>query len=264
MPHGLSFLAAYTFSKALATADTAGPGNYYDYGQNFYNRRADYSVTQYNIPSDLKLTWIYDLPFGPQGRFFRSGFLGNVLGGWTMSMLHRYRSGSPLSIAAGGFDGQALFNGTFRGDILLPSDQWVLGKPDTIDPVNGSQYLNPKAFGNPPATNRNIPLRLGNAPRFLSNLRGFAVYTEDFSLTKKTALHFREGASFEIRMDAINVFNRTEYNGPGTNVLDPALVVPEHVPWVGVIDTRAGPLGGVSVRVTPDASTSPRSCTVTV
>src|SRR5262249_44938119 len=118
-PHGLSFLAAYTFSKALGTADTAGPGNYYDYGQNFYDRRSDYAVTRYNIPHDVKLTWIYDLPFGPAGRWFRSGFLGKVAGGWTMSMLHRYRSGDPIGISAGGFDTQALYNGTFRGDILL-------------------------------------------------------------------------------------------------------------------------------------------------
>ena len=62
---------------------------------------------------------------------------------------------------------------------------------------------------------------LGNAPRFLSNLKGFAVYTEDFSLTKKIDLGFREGASFELRMDAINVFNRTEYDNPSTNVLGP-------------------------------------------
>jgi len=150
--------------------------------------------------------------------------MGNVLGGWTISTLHRYRSGVPLGISAGGFDSQALFNGTFRGDILLPSDQWVLDKPDTIDPVNGTQYLNVKAFGNPPATNKNIPLRLGNSPRYLSNLRGFAIYTEDFSLSKKTALGFREGASFEIRMDVINAFNRTEYkfdnSENNTNVLD--------------------------------------------
>ena len=106
-------------------------------------------------------------------------------------------------------------------DILLPRDQWVLTKPGTIDPVNGSPYLNPLAFGNPPATNKNIPLRLGNAPRFLSNLRGFAIYTEDFSLTKKTALGFREGASFEIRMDAINVFNRTRLSNPSADVRDP-------------------------------------------
>jgi len=143
MPHGLSFLAAYTFSKALALVDTAGPGNYYDYGQNFYNRRADYSVTQYHIPSDLKLTWIYDLPFGAQGRWLRTGFAGNILGGWTMSMLHRYRSGAPLSIGAGGFEGQALFNGSFRGEILLPSDEWIIAHPGSIDPIAGTPYLNP-------------------------------------------------------------------------------------------------------------------------
>ncbi|NWG13500.1 MAG: hypothetical protein HXY20_08210 [Acidobacteria bacterium] len=39
--YGLSFLAACTFSKALATSDGAGAGNYYDYGQHIYNRKSD-------------------------------------------------------------------------------------------------------------------------------------------------------------------------------------------------------------------------------
>jgi hypothetical protein len=52
--YGLSFLAAYTFGKALGTADTAGPGNYYDYGQDWYNRKSDYSVTQYKHTAGLE------------------------------------------------------------------------------------------------------------------------------------------------------------------------------------------------------------------
>jgi hypothetical protein len=223
--HGLSFLAAYTFSKSLATSDTAGPGNYYDYGQNFYNLKADYAVTQYHVPHDLKLTWIYDLPIGPQGRWLREGWAGRILGGWTISALQRYRSGSPLSIGVGGLEGQALFNSGFRADVLLPGDQQtVAAKPSnaTLDPVNGTPYLNPNAFGIPPHTSSNVPLRLGNAPRWMPNLRGFASLSEDFSLVKKTGLKFREGANFEIRMDATNLLNRVQFNGPSTDVTDPS------------------------------------------
>ncbi|HEY2934553.1 MAG TPA: TonB-dependent receptor [Acidobacteriota bacterium] len=220
--HGLSFLAAYTFSKSLATGDTAGPGNYYDYGQNFYNRRADYSVTQFHIPHDLKLTWIYDLPWGPDRRWLREGWGGRILGGWTLSSIQRYRSGTPISIGVSGLEFDALFNGGFRADVLLPRDKQILGdKPQNIDPINGSAYLNPAAFGTPPKTARNVPLRLGNAPRWLPNLRGFALYTEDLSLIKKTYLGFREGSNLEIRFDAVNIFNRTIIGGPNTDVTSP-------------------------------------------
>ncbi len=221
--HGLSFLAAYTFSKVLGTGDTAGPGNYYDYGQNFYNRRADYAVTQYHVPHDLKLTWIYDLPIGPQGRWLRTGWAGKILGGWTVSALQRYRSGTPLSISVGGLEGEALFNGGFRADVLLPGDRQLAGqKPSnsTLDPANGVLYLNPKAFGIPPSTSNNVPLRLGNAPRWMPNLRSFAFLSEDFSLVKRTDLGFREGANLEIRIDSINIFNRVRFNDPNTDLTD--------------------------------------------
>src|SRR5436305_664294 len=59
---GLSFLVAYTFSKNLASTDDA-LGYYGGYGQSIYNRRADYSVSHLNVPNNLRITWIYDLPF---------------------------------------------------------------------------------------------------------------------------------------------------------------------------------------------------------
>jgi hypothetical protein len=65
--HGLSFLTSYTFSKSLATTDTAGPGDYTYNAQNIYNIASDYGVTAFHSPHDLKVTWIYDLPFGKQG-----------------------------------------------------------------------------------------------------------------------------------------------------------------------------------------------------
>jgi hypothetical protein len=86
----LSFISAYTFSKALATADSAGPGDYYFYyyiGQDFYNRKNNCSVTVYNTPHDLKVSWIYDIPFGPQGKWLRSGVASKILGGWTVSAI---------------------------------------------------------------------------------------------------------------------------------------------------------------------------------
>ena len=66
-----------------------------------------------------------------------------------------------------------------------------------------------------------VPIRFGNAPRWLPNLRGFAIFNEDFSLVKRTALGFREGATFELRMDAINLFNRTRLSDPATDASDP-------------------------------------------
>jgi hypothetical protein len=49
---------------------------------------------------------------------------------------------------------------------------------------------------------------MGNAPPYLPNLRGWAGYGEDLSLIKRTPIKVTEGAFFELRMGAINLFNR--------------------------------------------------------
>jgi len=212
---GLSFLTSYTWSKTLGTGDTSGPGAYYYYAQDFYNRQADYGVSSYHYPHDLKVTWIYDLPFGPQGSVFTDGPGAYIMGGWQLAAIMRYRSGDPIGLSTSGYVDDALFNPGIRPDVIS-GDQTV--DPGELDPLNGTAYLNPSAFGTPPKTDKNVPLRFGTAPRWLPNTRTFTLLQEDISLIKRTDLGFREGANFEIRFDMINFFNRTRWSGPNTDV----------------------------------------------
>jgi hypothetical protein len=222
--NGLSFLVAYTFSKSLATADTALGYGYGSYGQTIYNRKLDYAVTALNVPNDLRITWIYDLPFGSQGRWLREGPLSYIVGGWTISGINHFRSGSPISIGnGGGPDTGALFNNGFYVDTLLPRDQQIIGsKPSDPNRGNGTPYLNLKAWGAVPVTDNNVAKRLGNGVRNQPNLRGFAQSGEQLSLIKRTRLPFREGANFEIRADISNPLNRTWISDPETDISDPA------------------------------------------
>jgi len=221
--NGLSFLVAYTFSKNMATTDDV-LGYYGGYGQTIYRRDLDYSISSLNVPHDLRITWIYDLPFGPQGRWLRSGAMSYILGGWTISGINNFRSGSAISIVNwGGPDTAALFNtGFIRPDTLLPRDQQIIGsKPSDPDRVSGTPYLNPKAWGPSPVTDNNVAKRLPNGPRWEPSLRGFSQSGEQLSIVKRTALRFREGASFEIRADMTNPLNRTWIADPETDVSDP-------------------------------------------
>ncbi|RPJ60893.1 MAG: hypothetical protein EHM23_08855 [Acidobacteria bacterium] len=216
--NGLSFLVAYTFSKSLGTADNAiGYGYYGGYGQDIYNRRADYSVTKYHVPHDLRVTWIYQLPFGVNQRYLRSGPLAHILGGWTMSAIQNYRSGSPLGITTSGYESEALFNPGFRPLVLLPEDQQ---KVTNFNDELGTPYLNSAAFAPLPTTEGNVPTRLGNGPRFLSSVRGFSIFNEDFSLLKRFHLGITEATEFEVRIDVINMFNRVRLADPVTNIDD--------------------------------------------
>jgi hypothetical protein len=221
--NGLSFLVAYTFSKSLATCDNAMGSHYYgSYGQSIYNQKLDYAVTSLNVPNDLRITWIYELPFGNQGHWLKSGLLSNIIGGWTISGINHFRSGAPLAIYnSGGPDTSALFNNGFYVDTLLSRPQQVIGnKPSDPDRGNGTPYLNPAAWGPVPVTDNNVATRLPTGVVRQPNLRGFAQSGEQISLIKRTRLPFREATNFEIRADIVNPFNRTWIVDPETDIGD--------------------------------------------
>lgn len=215
---GFSLLAAYTFSKTLTDADS--PIDSFT-AQDVYNRRLEKSVAMLHVPQYAKFTWIYELPWGPGKPLNVGGVLGNVIGGWTATGIHNYRSGDPLQITTGGFRTDALFNGTIRPD-LIPGVPIILDSDAIaqIGGVTGGQYLNPAAFAQPPRTANGVPLRLGTAPRYLPNVRGPASLSEDFGLMKRFT--FSEDSNLEFRAEGFNVFNRAVLGNPNTDITNAA------------------------------------------
>ena len=63
-----------------------------------------------------------------------------------------------------------------------------------------------------------VPFHLGNAPRYLPNLRGFAYFGEDLALLKRTHLGWREATNLELRVDVSNLFNRATPEVPDPSV----------------------------------------------
>ncbi len=216
---GLSFLAAYTFSKGLGTTNDAI--GYYTSGQDIFNLKGDYGVTSLHVPQSFKLTWIYDLPFGKGHRLSGPAVVNAILGGWTMSANQSYQSGSPVAIGGSVANTDALGNRGFYVDVLLPKDQQIIGsKPTVVDFDNGTQYLNPKAFADVPMTDNQVPLRMPNGPRYLSNVRYWSSFNENFALVKRTPLGISEDSTFELRAEFANFLNRVSWDGFGTDISD--------------------------------------------
>lgn len=225
---GLSFIAAYTFSKTLGNTDTAlyypsGGFGIYNFGQNFYDRNAEKSIASFDYPQVFKLTWIYDLPFGQGQRFVSgaTGVLGKVVSGWTLTAIQNYTSGDPLAIVTDNCTG--LFGGPWGGGCGVRPNL-ITGVPITVphsglDAVNGTPYLNPSAFVAPALTPDNgYSSTFGSAPRILSAPRGPTHATEDFGILKKT--YITESSDFEFRADFFNLFNRVGMGDPDTDVSD--------------------------------------------
>lgn len=217
---GLSFLISYAFQKTLTNTDSA---NVYYGGtsQDVYNRGLERSVASFDHTQQLRLTWIYDLPFG-KGRTFlnRGGFVNQILGGWTVTANQQYQSGDPLSIGTSIDTSGYLFNGGIRANVIS-------GQPLTVPRSGqlnvaagvGEQYLNPNAFAAPTTTANGVVTSLGNAPRYFGNLRGPYQPSENIGIFKR--FPFGESRFFEFRADAFNAFNRARRADPVTTVGDP-------------------------------------------
>jgi len=203
---GLNFSIAYAFSKSIDDLTSMSLNNQtiqIQYFQDYYNRRADKSLSNFDVTHRLIGDFNWQLPFGRNRRFFRDGVLGQVIGGFSVNAIAQGQSGFPISISATNASLQGLaFNSlrpTIAADVNLPAGS----KADRI-----IQYFNTLAFRQP------APYKFGNAPRTLPNLRGPGYFSTNLSLQRD--FRFTENARLQIRAEAFNVFNRANFQTPGT------------------------------------------------
>ena len=218
--HGLSFIAAYTWSKNLTDSDSALYASGRQIVQDFYNRKAEKAIASFDFPHVLKLTWIYELPFGRGRKWLNTGgSLDRLASGWQITAIQNYFSGDPLVIFDDSLSAGIQINGV-RADIVPGVPQTV--SSHGLDVINGTPYLNPAAFADPPVSplspENSFISRFGNSPGFLPHTRGPGHSSEDFGIVKNT--HITERTSLQFRADMFNVFNRTGRGDPDTNLAD--------------------------------------------
>jgi len=205
MSRGFDFTASYTFSKMIDDTRqfSTGVGQ-----QNFYDRRAERSISVYDQPHILAISYVYELPFGP-GRPHLSGLGGvgsRLVGGWNLSGIHRYTSGLPQSLAV--TNTLPIFNGTLRPNSVAGVAQRAPEGAGGFDP-NRDRWINPAAFSLPAS------FTFGNTSRYIGTLRGPASLAESFALLKDTSIH--ERIHLQFRTEISNPFNRVVFSDPQTN-----------------------------------------------
>jgi hypothetical protein len=219
--NGLSFIIAYNWQKILSnTSDFNAEDGYSAAAVDYYNQKTMKTVATFNYPQMLKLTWVYELPFG-KGRHWlnSSGIADRILGGWKLGALQYYASGDPLEL---GTD----ISTDLSGGGVLP-DQ-VLGVPEKVpfhgplNSVNGTQYLNPAAFRDPPTTPINgFAERYGTVAPVLPNIRGPASMSFSENISLKKSFKVTERVKISFHADIFNLFNRTGLADPVTDVDNP-------------------------------------------
>ena len=212
---GLFAMVSYTWAKLISGSNGEDANRNSDGAvQNQYNRRADKAVANQDTPHNLRMSYVYDLPFGKGQRFLSNAHpaVNAVLGGWKVSAIHTYVSGTPLVINCAqnffgaGNSGRCSFApGVADGSVPLVNPAW---SPDRSGPAFALPFLNKAAFVLP------ANMTYGDTPRRMAYLRSAGTLNEDFALLK--VFRLTEKLGLELRASASNLPNRVTLAGPTT------------------------------------------------
>ena len=102
---GWGFDFNYTFAKSMDIASgSESSGNTGTGIQDAFNPKASRSISDFDIRHNITANTVTELPFGRGKRILgnASGLLDQIVCGWHVSMLARYRSGLPITVSTGG------------------------------------------------------------------------------------------------------------------------------------------------------------------
>ncbi len=221
--NGLEFLANYTWSKSIDDSsmydtNVAWLGNYgpnsgwalQDPNKAYLER----SLSTFDIPHQLKVSYTYDLPIG-RGRAFFNNMprpLDLVLGGWKTGGIWTVHDGFPLQFT--------VENGGTPIWTYGPQRPNLAATPTRTGGSDGNWINN--YFANPDAFQIPAPYTLGNAARAIGSVRSPFFFSSDLSILKQFGLSTRhEDLKLELRLEAQNAFNHPVFGTPNTLVGDP-------------------------------------------
>jgi hypothetical protein len=209
----LSLQAAYTYSRAEdPTTGTGGDGFDLNSVTNPYlGWKYDWGPSIFDRTHVAFANFIYDVPLF---RTSSNGFLKNAVGGWQLSGIVTMESGAPINLGVSGNN----VCGTIQNCAVRPNQIGAISYPKAATQfVNGNntvQWFDPSAFainvisGSNPST-----ATFGNVRK--NALRGPGRDNWNMALFKQIA--FTERLRSELRLEAYNVFNHTQFKGDVNN-----------------------------------------------
>ncbi|MGH9581667.1 MAG: TonB-dependent receptor domain-containing protein, partial [Bryobacteraceae bacterium] len=100
--NGLSFLVSYALSRMMSNTNS-GFTSFANASLNKTNQKAEWSIDNNDQTNVINIAATYELPFGKGRPYLNKGGITNViLGGWQISPLLTYATGTPLYSGTGG------------------------------------------------------------------------------------------------------------------------------------------------------------------
>ena len=211
----LTLMTALTLSqtKDNGAGSLENPNGNFPAPQDFRNMDADFGLSSYHQPYNSTTSLVWDLPFGRGRRFLGDAplALDLLLGGWQVAGVNTVNAGDPVTLTyiAGpafqvsgiqqDFRGANNYRPNVNGDVLAPVGSRTV-----------QNYLNRDAVVIP--TDPSQPF--GNAAR--NSVRGPLFWGLDVQATKWVTMPWPNGA-LELRVEAFNVLNRSNFRAPNGN-----------------------------------------------
>lgn len=196
--NGYSFGLAYTFSKAIGFGENNDSGLFFNTPEALHRNR---SVLGFDRTHNLRISSVYELPFGRGKQWLQDGFLSAIAGGWQLNGIVSAYSGTPFTVTSAATSLNAPGNSQVAD--LVATKVRMLGGTGP-----GQSWFDPTAFV--PVTTA----RFGNAG--LNILRAPGLVNLDLGVFRN--FRIREGMNLQFRAEAFNATNTPHFSGPGTNV----------------------------------------------
>jgi hypothetical protein len=186
------------------------------YPQDMFNLQNGKSYLAFDQPNVFNFLNSYALPFGKGQRFLGNAgrALNAIVGNWTIADDHNYHSGSlipltcPNTLGNGVLFTDARMCNTNGGAVLTGQSRTSLN-PNS----SASLYFNTAAFSIPGQYS------FGTSSQYNSKFRQPPIFNDNFALIKQVALVTKGDNNLirlQIRADASNMFNRTNFGVNGT------------------------------------------------
>jgi hypothetical protein len=215
MRGGLTLLSSLTLSRTIdnGSGSLENQNGNAPAPQDFRNMAADEGLSNYHQPYNSTTSFSWALPFGRDRRFLSdaSGWVEALVGGWQLAGINNIYAGDPVTftytpgaafVVSGiqqDFRGANNYRPNVIGDPLAPDAERTIdnyfNRANVVLPTDPSQPF-------------------GTAER--NSVRGPVYWSMDFVASKRLAMPWRNGG-LELRAEAFNVLNRTNFRAPNGN-----------------------------------------------
>jgi hypothetical protein len=212
---GWYYQVNYTWSKAFTNAEQA-QAEFAPYLNNAVGDAWEKKRLNQDVAHVFKFNFAYELPIGPGKRFWNaSGFAGKLLGGWQVSGIGQFRTGRPISFISG----RGTLNRSARSGNNTPNTTLTLSELQSRvglfrDPISGLPLLVDPALIGPDGRANSAFFTHPTAGTVgglsLTPVNGPGYWNVDTALIKR--IRFKERLGVELRLEAFNVFNHTNFS----------------------------------------------------